>query len=173
MFLQESWQLIAPILPSLTLIPLLVLIIILLVNPALYYACTSHQPYETIVPDRTKAMWCLLSPLVPHPHASLKYIVANLAANTVLHGLAWAAMLGTSPVVWRLAWRPLASVWPALLILAVLSGLSVVPYWFLALKPLRKGVARHQRHAFDGETNNGLVAGDSAAKSVYVVSTSL
>ena len=127
----------------------------MLINPAVYYGCV----------DRSKLVWSLLSPLAPHPNASIRYIVINLTVNTLLHCLLWAAMLGTSPVVFALAWKQLINVWPALIVLAALSALSVLPYWYLALKPADE--ARH------GGTNGAIDGRAPANKSVYVVSTSL
>ena len=139
-------MLVAPVIPTLVLLPILFCILTLLGNPALYYGVEECGG---------GAGWGLVSPLVPRPGASILYILLNIALNTGLHAALWGAMLATSPTVLILVWPRLERIIPALVVLASLAALASLPYWFLSVKPVRG------------------TAGRRNSKSVYVVSTSL
>jgi len=149
---EDHWLQVSPSVPTQYLLPPLYLLVLLLLNPALFYSCLG--------PSATP-LSSLLSILVPLPHhAPLPWtrnlLAANLALNALIIALLWAAMIATCPAcALILSFSRLQIVCPILLGLAAISALSSLPFWYLSLRPLKP----HPR--------------PTTSTSVYVVSTSL
>ena len=81
----------SPFLPALSLLPPLYLFCLLLVNVVIHYATLE---------EASSLPWALLSMIVPRPPSSTplpaarRLLVVNVAVNTLIHALLWAALTG-------------------------------------------------------------------------------
>ena len=81
----------SPFLPPLYLLPPIYLFCLLLVNVVIHYATLE---------DASSLPWAFLSMIVPRPPSSAplpaarRLLVVNVAVNTLIHALLWAALTG-------------------------------------------------------------------------------
>jgi len=148
----DHWSQVSPALLTQYILPPLYLLLLLLLNPAIYYSCLG---------SRSSLLLALLSILAPIPSnkslpSSRLLLTVNVTINTLVHVLLWAAMIGTCPsCALFLSGNRLLVACPVVLCLALVSALSALPYWY------QLSLRSHQP------------AKPASSKTVYVVSTAL
>jgi len=128
-----QWHQVSPHLPPLYLLPPVYLFCLVLVNLVIHYSTLE---------DNSSLLWALFSVIVPRPPSSAplpaarRLLVVNVAVNTLMHALLWAALTGAcSQCSLALSLPRLSVGWPVQTVLALIAALAAFPYYKLTLVP--------------------------------------
>ena len=117
----------------------------ILFNTTTYFTCLGNT-------SSTSWLWAMVSVLLPRPvkcslSSARQLLVVNISSNLALHAFLWAALTGAcTSCSLSVSLVRLEAAWPILVVLAVLSVLLSLPYYFLTvrLQPRQESQDREQ-----------------------------
>ena len=118
---------------TLVIIPPLYVFVLVLFNTTTYFTCLGNT-------SSSSWLWALVSVLLPRPtkcslSSARQLLVVNLSSNMLLHAFLWAALTGAcTSCSLSVSKLRLEAAWPVLLVLALLSVLLSLPYYFLTVR---------------------------------------
>ena len=118
---------------TLVIIPPLYVFVLVLFNTTTYFICLGNT-------SSTSWLWAMVSVLLPRPvkcslSSARQLLVLNISSNLALHAFLWAALTGAcTSCSLSVSLVRLEAAWPVLVVLAVLSVLLSLPYYFLTVR---------------------------------------
>ena len=117
---------------TLVIIPPLYVFVLILFNTTTYFTCLGNT-------SSTSWLWAMVSVLLPRPvkcslRSARQLLVVNISSNLALHAFLWSALTGACTSCLSLSLVRLQAAWPVLLVLAILSVLLSLPYYFLTVR---------------------------------------
>ena len=98
-----------------------------------YFICLGNT-------SSSSPVWAMVSVLLPRPvkcslSSARQLLVLNVSSNLLLHAFLWAALTGAcTSCSLSVSLVRLEAAWPVLVVLAVLSVLLSLPYYFLTVR---------------------------------------
>ena len=118
---------------TLVIIPPLYVFVLVLFNTTTYFICLGNT-------SSTSWLWAMVSVLLPRPakcslSSARQLLVLNISSNLALHAFLWAALTGAcTSCSLSVSLVRLEAAWPVLVVLALLSVLLSLPYYFLTVR---------------------------------------